>query len=91
MAVVVVLFTVVCAWSSLDKQIQEEADKNDRMSRVGIQGDSMPASLRASTIELTQLAIRDKILYLCLVGGVRLEERSRWALMQEPALLRAPR
>jgi hypothetical protein len=45
MAVVVVLFIVVRAWSSLDKQIQEEADKNDRMSRVGIQGDSMPASL----------------------------------------------
>jgi hypothetical protein len=27
--------------------------------------------LRASTIELTQLAIRTKIVYLCLVGGER--------------------
>jgi hypothetical protein len=26
--------------------------------------------VRASTIVLSQLAIRDKILYLCLVGGV---------------------
>jgi hypothetical protein len=31
--------------------------------------------VRASTIELGQLAIRDKILYFCLGGGVRIGER----------------
>jgi hypothetical protein len=34
-----------------------------------------PVLLRASTIELSQLAIRDKILYFCLGGGVRIGER----------------
>jgi hypothetical protein len=33
------------------------------------------SSSRASTIELTQLAIRIKIIYLCLVGGERGGER----------------
>jgi hypothetical protein len=33
--------------------------------------------VRASTIELTQLAIRTKIIYLCLVGGERERERRR--------------
>jgi hypothetical protein len=31
--------------------------------------------LRASTIESSQLAIRIKIVYLCLVGGERIGER----------------
>jgi hypothetical protein len=32
-------------------------------------------AVRASTIESNQLAIRIKILYLCLVGGERIGER----------------
>jgi UDP-N-acetylglucosamine enolpyruvyl transferase len=35
----------------------------------------MCTSLRASTIESSQLAIRIKIVYLCLVGGERIGER----------------
>jgi hypothetical protein len=49
----------------------------------------MKDGFRASTISPSQLAIRIKVIFFCLVGG---EERGeKWALMQEPALARAPR
>jgi hypothetical protein len=51
----------------------------------------MHVHIRASTIELTQLAIRIKIVYLCLVGEERGGERRGVGSMQEPALARAPR
>jgi hypothetical protein len=48
-------------------------------------------SFTASTISSSQLAIRIKIVYYCLVGGERGGERRRVALMQESALACAPR
>jgi hypothetical protein len=34
-------------------------------------------NIRASTIEPSQLTIKIKIVYLCLVGGERIEEKMR--------------
>jgi UDP-N-acetylglucosamine enolpyruvyl transferase len=38
-------------------------------------GSSIVHALRASTINPSQLAIRNKIVFLCLVGGERIGER----------------
>ena len=46
--------------------------------------------IRASTIELSQRAIRNKLVYFFLVGGKRRGEGKR-ALREELALARAPR
>ena len=47
--------------------------------------------LRASTIELSQRAIRNKLVYFCLVGGREEEREGKRALREGPALARAPR
>ena len=50
------------------------------------------APLRASIIKMSQQAIRNKLVYLCLVGAKRRGEREgKRALHEEPALARAPR
>ena len=47
--------------------------------------------IRASTIELSQRAIRNKLVYFCLVEEREEGREGKWALREETALARAPR